>query len=168
MEETVKQETAALDETRVNELISNHPEIVRILEFSKEYASDKQQREEELKRAAVDEEIRKIGALDSNIKSFRDLIDMENAEEFMEKVNKGYSLSDAYFLVNGKKLMSRAAGNASRAAINKLNSKNHLRGVLQDGAQTPVDVPAETLMLYRSMFPEMSEDAIRKHYAKHK
>lgn len=168
MEEQLNLSSEPLDEARINELISKHPEIVRILEFSKEYASDKQQREEELKRAAVEEEIKKISALDNSVKSFRDLIEMENSEEFMEKVNKGYSLSDAYFLVNGKKLMSRAADNASRAAMNKFSSKSHLRGVPQDKAAAPTDVPAETLNLYRMMFPEMSEDAIRKHYAKHR
>ena len=62
-------------------------------------------RKGEAKRLAIEAEFRKINALDPTVKSFDDLMLMENAEEFAEKVRKGYSLYDAFIITNGKNFL---------------------------------------------------------------
>ncbi len=121
----------------------------------------------EERRLAIEAEFRKINALDPSVKSFDDLMLMENAEEFAEKVRKGYSLSDAFIITNGKKLSERLKNHAVRAALSRLGAKQHLVSTSSFNSDGAVDVPAETYSLYKTLYPDISDKEIRKHYKKH-
>ena len=124
-------------------------------------------RKGEAKRLAIEAEFRKINALDPTVKSFDDLMLMENAEEFAEKVRKGYSLSDAFIITNGKKLSEKLKNSAVRAALLRLGTKQHLVSTSTGGGEAAVDVPAETYSLYKTLYPDITDREIKKHYKKH-
>lgn len=124
-------------------------------------------REGEAKRRAIEAEFRKINSIDPTIKSFDDLMLMENAEEFAAKVRKGYSLTDAFILSNGKKLSQRIKTAAVRSALSRLAAKQHLTTAGAGGGAAAVDVPAETYSLYKSLYPNISDSEIKRHYKKH-
>ena len=124
-------------------------------------------REGEAKRRAIEAEFRKINAIDPSVKSFDDLMLMENAEEFAEKVRRGYSLTDAFILANRKQLTHKIKTSAVRAALAKLGAKQHLTGAGTSGGETAVDVPAETYSLYKSLYPNITDGEIKKHFKSH-
>ncbi len=121
----------------------------------------------EERRLAIEAEFRKINALDPSVKSFDDLILMENAEEFAEKVRKGYSLSDAFIITNGKKLSEKLKNQAVKATLSRLGTKQHLVSTSSAGTDSAFDVPAETYSLYKNLYPNITDKEIRKHYKKH-
>ncbi len=161
-------ETTALNEENVSETVASesppkryeneafvHPERIKL------------RREGEEKRRAIEAEFRKINALDPTVRSFDDLMLMENAEEFASKVRKGYSLTDAFILTNQKKLNQRLKNSAIRSALSKLGAKQHLTGAGTGGGEAAVDVPAETYSLYKSLYPGITDGEIKKHYKQH-
>ena len=124
-------------------------------------------RKGEAKRLAIEAEFRKINALDPTVKSFDDLMLMENAEEFAEKVRKGYSLYDAFIITNGKKLSEKLKSSAVRSALTRLGAKQHLVSTSSGVLESAVDVPAETYSLYKTLYPDITDREIKKHYKKH-
>ena len=127
----------------------------------------KMRRAGEAERRAIEAEFRKINAIDPSVKTFDDLILMENSEEFAAKVRKGYSLYDAFILTNGKKLSQRIKNQAVRAALSRLGAKQHLTGAGTGGGEAAIDVPAETYSLYKSLYPNITDKEIRAHYKNH-
>jgi hypothetical protein len=97
------------------------------------------------------------------------------SDEVLNKWNggqTGLSLMDAYELVNKKTIREHLQAASKQAALNKVNSKSHLRGNGGEGADD-VDlssVPAETMAAYRQMFAKelrtgkMKESDFVKHY----
>ncbi len=124
-------------------------------------------RKGEAMRRAIESEFRKINAIDPSVKTFDDLMLMENAEEFAEKVRKGYSLTDAFVLTNGKKLSQKIKAAAVKSALSRLAAKQHLTGAGTGGGESAIDVPAETYSLYKSLYPNLTDGEIKKHYKKH-
>lgn len=124
-------------------------------------------REGEAQRMAIEAEFRKINAIDPSVKSFDDLMLMENAEEFAEKVRKGYSLSDAFIISNSKKLSQKIKAAAVKTALSRLVAKQHLTGAGTGGGEAAIDVPAETYSLYKSLYPSITDSEIKKHYKMH-
>ena len=118
------------------------------------------------RKKAIDEEMKKITDIDCDIKTFDDLMGMERADAFAEKVRKGYSLSDAYMVVNSKKIFEKQKSAALKAAAGRFTSKRHLTGAGTSGGEMAVDVPSETYALYKAMYPDLSDSEIKKHYSK--
>ena len=121
----------------------------------------------EARRRAIEDEFRKINAIDPSVKSFDDLILMENAEEFAEKVRRGYSLTDAFIITNSKKLSQRIKNAAVRSTLSRLAAKQHLTGAGTGGGEAAIDVPAETYSLYKTLYPNITDSEIKKHYKMH-
>jgi hypothetical protein len=121
----------------------------------------------EARRRAIEEEFRKINAIDPTVKSFDDLMLMENAEEFAEKVRRGYSLTDAFIITNSKRLSARIKNAAVRSTLSRLAAKQHLKGAGTGGGEAAIDVPAETYSLYKSLYPGITDGEIRRHYKAH-
>jgi hypothetical protein len=86
----------------------------------------------------------------------------------------GLSLTDAYELVNKKTIREHLQASSKQSALNKINSKNHVRGNGGEGADDVdlTSVPSETMQAYRQMFSKelrtgkMKEVDFVKHYKK--
>lgn len=85
--------------------------------------------------------------------------------EVWQRFEKGYSLVDAYTVVNKSKILQQTKAAAKQKALNNINGKSHLR-TEGDGANNAVDVqlPAETLQMYMDM--GMNKKQALAHYKK--
>ena len=81
------------------------------------------------------------------------------------KVNKGYSLYDAYVLENLEsiKIDNLNAGKAN--VINSVNSKGHIK-TTSGGTSQQVSVPSDILAMYKKNMPKWTEQQIIEHYNK--
>lgn len=109
----------------------------------------------------LNEELAQIAKLDPGIKSLDDLAKTEHFDEIVAKVQRGYSLTDAYTLANIGKLNAAGRQKALNAA-----GKDHLRALGGDTGGAPVTVPKAVLDSYHMMLPHMSDEDIAKDYAK--
>lgn len=156
--ETIGIEDPETFNSLINDAVENNPivlEAKKIIEVQKE-------REQ---KAALDAAINEISAIDPDIKSVNDLIALDNYDEFYSLVEKGYSLPDAYKIFAFDKLTAKKASSAAQTVLNNINSKGHITTV-KGGQTKEIVVPDDVLAAYKKNMPNMSEDEIRKHYAK--
>ena len=119
-------------------------------------------REHEAK-AKVEEQLREVQAIDPSVKSLQDLSKMETYPKLYEMVKRGYSIVDAYKLANYDALTARAAAASRQAAVNAVQSKQHLSATKSRG-EGAVSVPDSVLEEYRVLNPGASKEDIQKHY----
>lgn len=140
------------------EAIAKNPVVT---EAQKIIESQKEKEQEETIRSAIGE----ISKIDSDIKSINDLIKLENYDEFYSLVSKGYSLPDAYKIVAFDKLATRRETRAAQNVMTNIDSKSHLKTT--SGAKSKdIIVPEEVMMGYKKNMPNMTDEEIRKHYAR--
>lgn len=108
-------------------------------------------------------EMAKIHGIDEDINDISDLTKLDNYDALYEKVEKGYSLYDAYVLTSMDKLSTKKIDAAQRDVINKINGKNHLKKISGNRGET-LKVPADTMKIYKRNMPNMSDEDIVKHY----
>lgn len=146
-------------------------ELDRIIEASPQMKKAKE-REEQYAKAETErrlsEELSEIAGIDPTVKSFDDLAGQENFGEVLAKVQRGYSLVDAYKLANMDKLASSKAAAAKQKAMNSAASKAHMQPLGNNAGKAPIPVPKETLEYYHRFCPNMSDEDITKHYNKSK
>ena len=143
-------------EEEYNSFVQNIPEVRAAKEA-------KRQAEEAEMKAAVEMQLQEIRAYDPSVKSLSDLQKMDNYQEFYGLVQRGNSFIEAYKLVNFERLQAEAAAKSKQAAINAVQSKNHLKATSQRGAGA-VTVPDDIRAEYKAMMPGISDDEIQKHY----
>lgn len=122
--------------------------------------------EQERAKQRIDAEIAEIGKLDPSIKGVADLLSMEGAEEFKEKVNKGYSFLDAFRLVAEPRLAKARAEAAKQQAINNARSKNHMTTAVKQAGTGMEAVPESMMRLYKQLNPGASDAQITEHWNK--
>ena len=117
---------------------------------------------------AVTMELKKISALDPAVKTMEDIAKMPTAGKFNEYVQKGLSLTDAFELANREAITARRIEAAKTAARNGVAGKQHLNPVGGSGeGNEPISVPAADRAAYLELFPDATEDDIRREYAKY-
>lgn len=78
----------------------------------------------------------------------------------------GLTLTEAYTLINRKAILDRSVDAAKQAALNNINSKDHIRG---NGKGTETDttrIPDDVLAMYKKFNPGKSMDEYKAHYKK--
>ena len=118
-------------------------------------------------REAVGSELEKIRQWDGAVASLEDIAAAETLPNLYEKVMKGYSLSDAFYLVNADAIQKEAVRRAVEAADRKHLSKEHLRAVSPRGGGE-VRIPAEVMAEFKRILPEADLESIRRFYRKDK
>lgn len=116
---------------------------------------------------ALGKAVGEIGRLDNAIRSPEDLLNMPSAEKFHELVLKGYALKDAFTLANFDALCERKTGAARQSALNRIREKSHMIETAVKGGGGS-EIPADTLALYKKLFPGKTYVDFQRHYAKHK
>ena len=125
-------------------------------------AAARQAREQEAK-ARVDEQLRQIRAIDPTVKELGDLAKLDTYPKLYDMVKRGYSILDAYRLANYDTLTQRAAEASRKAAINSVQSKQHLKATESRGGGA-IPVPDSVLEEYRVLNPGATKEEIQKHY----
>ncbi len=119
-------------------------------------------------RLRVDEQLREIGALDGDIRSLDDLMDMDDYGEVYERVKKGLSLTEAFKLTRWEALMEKAAARGAQQARLAAVSKGHLTSLAAGaGSQGLEGVPADVAAQFRLAKPGITEGEIRRKYRKY-
>lgn len=126
---------------------------------------------EQARRAAMEtqaklrteEELKEIGKLNPNIRELKDLTAMETYPRFLELVRRGNTLLDAYRLANLDALASGAAAATRQAAINAVQSKQHM-GQTKERGTGALRVPEDVKAMYRALNPGATDAEIQAHY----
>lgn len=142
----------------LQKMISENPEVLK----AKRIIEEQETREKEL---ALEKEINLINKIDSNINSLDDISKEPNCQEIIDKLNRGYSLYDAYILSNLDKINANNIEKAKRKAMDNVNSKKHL-GKTRGSSGDYVEVPKDIYDTYRKNLPKWTDKQIREHYAK--
>jgi hypothetical protein len=116
--------------------------------------------------AEAERQIAEIGKYDPAIKNVGDLLKLDRADTLRGYVmDKGLTLVDAYRLTYADVIESRRASQAAAQASKLARSKQHLTRTETRGAAPP-EIPEEERKYFRAIFPDASEDAISKMYAR--
>lgn len=143
----------------IDDMVNAHPDVVKAreaLELS---------RQQEAQRY-VDAEIEIIKGLNPDIKSFEDILALENFSDIEKLLNKNYSISDAYKIANFNSIVEQGSKKGAQMARNDIESKNHLTTTKGAGAGDTVIVPEEIKEQYRAFNPGITDEEMAKDYKK--
>lgn len=145
-----------------NPIVQQAQEIIRAREEERAAA------EQERMQRAIDEQIKKIHALEPEISGVEDFLKLPESEEFYARVKSGMSFYDAYLISTRERREKSLAEAARTQALQNARSKDHLtpsgagRGA---GGRT---VTSEEIADFRVFNPDATEEEIRAWIAKNK
>lgn len=152
---------AGLPEDTLKKLIESNP-IIKQAELVTKQA------QRERGQIQLNEQIKEISKLDPEIKTLEDIMKLPNRDKIDELViNNGYSLVDAYKVVNFDKLIENKATVVKQQTINSVKGKSHLTPAAGTGGDD-VQVPRDVYQMYKDLNPNVTDEEIRKHYAKNR
>lgn len=155
-----------LTQEGLNAAISQHPAVRQAQEVIRREEQARQDREAEEAKARIEAELMEIRKMDPTINEVSDLLKMPNAKEFYEKVQKGYSFLDAFYLVNRERLAEQTAAAAREQAASNARGKDHLKGTGGARGAGAMSVPPEEMRIFRAMMPDASDAEIQAYYNK--
>lgn len=149
-----------IDPKALDEYIQNSPAMRQ----AQEILAQNQKAEAERQ---LNEDIKALSALDSDIKNVDDLIKHPSYEKVLQMVqNNGYSLVDAYKIANFDSLVNKQSAAAKQAAINQAKSKDHLEKTsgISDTGKDLVEIPASVLASWRQVYPDLTPQQLKEKY----
>ena len=149
----------------LGQAISNHPVIQQaqqLLDRENGAAAQRQAAD----NADIQRQIDAIHAIDPAISTVADLLKMPNYAQFKERVDRGYTFEDAYYLVNREKVEASRAEQTRQQALLNARGKEHLAPPNAARGTGALPVPADVMSLYRQLNPGMTEEQIVAHYNK--
>lgn len=113
----------------------------------------------------VRQELEEIKKLDPSIQSINDITELPTGAEFRRLVNRGnISFFEAFKLANFDRIQTLRAA-AQRQAAKNAESKSHMKGI-NASATGGAEISGREMQIYKAMCPWMSEEEIRKDFAK--
>ena len=126
------------------------------------------EQEDRAKADAFQRDVAELAKLDPSIKvgstPLETLKSIPN-EVIQFSMNSGYSLTDAYKVINYGKMTSQKADALRQEAINQAKGKEHMKpvnGVAVDDGM--VEIPANELKTWRKFYPDLSDAELKKKY----
>ena len=156
-------EKAGITQEEFQAFVQGLPEVRAARQAKAEAAAAARQAREQEAKARVDEQLRQIRAIDPTVKELGDLAKLDTYPKLYDMVKRGYSILDAYRLANYDTLTQRAAEASRKAAINSVQSKQHLKATESRGGGA-IPVPDSVLEEYRVLNPGATKEEIQKHY----
>ena len=143
-----------IDPNVINTLVQNNP----IVQKANEYLKIAEQKEA---MAEINANVAEISKLDPSIKA------LENVPEdvIQMAMEKGYSLVDAYKILNYGKTTSQKAEAIRQSAINQIKGKSHLNpmnGIAVN--DNSVDIPTNLRGMWEEAFPDKTWEERKKLY----
>lgn len=156
-------EKAGITQEEFQAFVQGLPEVRAARQAKAETEAAARQAREQEAKARVDEQLRQIQAIDPTVKELGDLAKLDTYPKLYDMVKRGYSILDAYRLANYDTLTQRAAEASRKAAINSVQSKQHLKATESRGGGA-IPVPDSVLEEYRVLNPGATKEEIQKHY----
>lgn len=165
-EQDMKLQKAGLDAETIQGIVEQSPTVLAAKEVLEEARRQKEAAQKQQLDSFVKTQFEEL------VKRFpgaeKDLDAMSASPEGREVIDlwtKGVSLTQAYAAVNYDKLTAKTAAAAKQATMNSLSGKAHLTATA--GAPgDDVSIPADVMMMYKSLMPRATDAEIRQHYKK--
>lgn len=155
---------SGMSEEQFRAFMEGSPEVQEARRIKLEAEATLREAKERAAREKVDAQIREISEMNPAVKTLEDLAKLPNYPEIYAKVKSGYSIVDAYKLLNLGEIEARAAKRARQEVRNAAQSKNHLEKTVDKGTGR-VEVPEDVKVQYRMLDPDITDEEIQKHYA---
>lgn len=151
-----------LDPSIIQNVINQNPAIKRAESV---LAQAQQQANMTLAQRQLEADLAEISKIDNSIKTFKELENLESFGEILAKVQSGYSLIDAYKMVEFDALMNKGKAGARQAAINQVRGKAHLQGAdtLTEDSED-IEVPTADYKMLKEVYPDKTAKQIKKLY----
>lgn len=153
-------EQAGIDPGILDELIARNPAIRQAQQILAQTQEQENVRQ-------LEAELEQLNKLDPSVKTIDDILQAPNRSAILGKVNAGYSLLDAYKIVNFDKLTTANTAASKQAAINAMRGKEHMTPT--DGVtdtSTAMEIPVAELGRWKEMFPDASEKELKEKYTR--
>ena len=148
--------------------ISDHPVVQQAQQLIDHNAAQKRAQAEAQARAQINADIAEIGKLDASITSLEDLMKAPYWNDLYAMTQKGYSLKDAHFLLNHKRLEEAKLEAARAAGANNARGKDHMTGLAPARGGGNLSVPADELAVFRAFNPNATDAEIQAFYNNYK
>lgn len=146
--------------------IDESPAMAQVRELSAQLQKQQQQTDRQEFNKQVERELAEIRQMDPSVGSLQDILNGPKGKEFVELVNeKNLSFLEAFKLANYERLVGVQQQAARIGAARAAHSKDHLTSYGANSGEG-VRVPTKTRDFYRLMMPEMTDEQIRRDYAK--
>lgn len=150
------------------EAIGNHPAVQQAQRLMEQDAARQKAQEEAQARQRIDAEIAEIHELDASISSLEDLAKAPYWPELYAMTRRGYSIKDAHFLLNHKKIEAAKAEAARQQAAVNARGKGHMVPTTGARGGGAVTVPREDMAMFRAFMPDATDAEIQAYYNKNK
>lgn len=161
------QRKAGMTDAEFDGFIESLPEVQAAKQAQAAAEKAAQETRQAQAQARIDAEIAEIGKLNPEVKGVGDLSKLPEYGEIYAMVQRGYTLLDAYKLVNLDALTSRAREAGKQQARNAADGKTHMGKTKSRGAGD-VELTQEELAQFRIFNPAATEDEVRGWLRKHK
>ena len=148
--------------------ISDHPVVQQAQQLLDRNAQQEREQARAQARAQIDADVAEIGKLDASITSLEDLMKTPYWNDLYAMTQRGYSLKDAHFLLNHKRLEEAKLEAARAAGANNARGKDHMTGLAPVRGGGSITVPADQLAIYRQFMPGATDAEIQAHYNQYK
>lgn len=150
-----------LTQESLNEAISENPVVKQAAEIVAAHEREQAAAEQEKMQRAIDEQIKKIHALEPEVNGVEDLLKLPESEEFYARVKSGMSFYDAY-LISTRERREKTLAEAARAqALTGQRGKDHLTGAAASRGAGGKVVTSEELASFRIFNPTATDEEIR-------
>lgn len=157
-----------LSREEFDELIEQSP----VVQAARRY-EEQARRAEEAERASrardninrvIEEEIYPYAP---DVRNIDDLMKLPEADDILERVSRGMTVSEAYFNLHREEMLNRSATLGRKQAARSAAGRSHLRSTAQQGAGARA-VPSGQMEIFRRMNPTATEEEITKFFNKFK
>lgn len=148
--------------------IEDNPTVKRAQQILQQQEDAQQQEAQRAAQARIQEELQEIHAINPQIRTAQDILQMPTGQAFYEYVQKGLSFRDAYYLANREGLAAQTEQRARQAAAVNQRGKEHLLPTGGARSAGAVSVPPEELQAFRAINPEASDEEILRFYNKYR
>lgn len=152
----------------LQDAISDHPVVQQARQMFDNNAAQAQEQAKAQARAQIEADIAEIGKLDASIGSLEDLMKAPYWNDLYAMTQRGYSLKDAHFLLNHKRLEEAKLEAARAAGANNARGKDHMTGLAPARGGGSLSVPADELAVFRAINPNATDAEIQAFYNKYK
>ncbi len=144
--------------------IGNHPVVKQARAMIDKEQEALRIQQESQARAKIDAEVAKIHELDASISTLEDLFNAPYGKELYDMTKRGYSLSDAHYLLNREKLENARLAAARQQGMMSARGKDHMTGAASPRGGGAVSVPTADMEMFRLFNPGVSDAEIQNFY----
>lgn len=156
MEQTAQSKGMTAEE--LSELVSLHPDVLAAKEAQQQIARQAAETERQAAETRLREDVAAIGKINPDIKSFGDLRKLDRFDAIYDKIQRGYSVVDAYMTEYRDALSDARVREAEQRVRNGNAGKAHMQRMEARG-DGGTEVPNDEVLLLSRLTGKSPEDA---------